>query len=78
VGLSARRSEHCLPIARSIVLALVSLWAMLLFGEVLSGTVLLGIGLIVTGIALSNWKALRMGLGKAALGLGCIFASVYR
>ena len=42
---------------------------MLLLGEVLSGTVWLGIGLIVTGIALSNWKALRIGLGKAALGL---------
>ena len=57
------------PIARGIVPALVSLWAMLLLGEVLSGTVWLGIGLIVTGIALRNWKALRMGLGKAALGL---------
>ena len=57
------------PIARGIVPALVSLWAMLLLREVLSGTVWLGIGLIVTGIALSNWKALRIGLGKAALGL---------
>lgn len=57
------------PIARGIVPALVSLWAMLLLGEVLPALVWVGIGLIVTGILLSNWKALRSGVGKTALGL---------
>ena len=57
------------PIARGIVPALVALWAMLLLGEVLPALVWAGIGLIVTGILLSNWKALRSGVGKAALGL---------
>ena len=55
------------PIARGIVPALVSLWAMLLLGEVLPLMVWAGIGLIVTGIVLSNWKALRSGVGKSAL-----------
>lgn len=57
------------PIARGIVPALVSLWAMLLLGEVLPALVWVGIGLIVIGILLSNWKALRSGVGKTALGL---------
>lgn len=57
------------PIARGIVPALVSLWAMLLLGEVLPLFVWVGIGLIVTGILLSNWKVLRSGVGKTALGL---------
>ena len=55
------------PIARGIVPALVSLWAYLLLGEVLSPLVWIGIGLIVTGIVLSNWKALRAGIGLPAL-----------
>lgn len=55
------------PIARGIVPALVSLWAMLLLGEVLPLMVWAGIGLIVTGIVLSNWKALRSGIGISAL-----------
>jgi drug/metabolite transporter (DMT)-like permease len=57
------------PIARGIVPALVSLWAMLLLGEVLPLMVWAGIGLIVIGILLSNWKALRSGVGKTTLGL---------
>lgn len=55
------------PIARGIVPALVSLWAWLLLGEVLPIAVWIGIGLIVLGILLSNWKALRSGVGKSAL-----------
>lgn len=57
------------PIARGIVPALVSLWAILLLDEVLPALVWVGIGLIVAGILLSNWKALRSGIGKTALGL---------
>lgn len=57
------------PIARGIVPALVSLWAWLLLGEVLPVLVWAGIGLIVSGILLSNWKALRSGIGTQALGL---------
>ena len=57
------------PIARGIVPALVALWAMLLLGEVLPALVWVGIGLIVAGILLSNWKALRAGVGQTALGL---------
>ena len=57
------------PTARGIVPALVSLWAMLLLGEVLPPMVWAGIGLIVIGILLSNWKALRSGVGKTTLGL---------
>lgn len=55
------------PIARGIVPALVSLWAMLILGEVLPAIVWVGIGLIVTGILLSNWRALRLGIGTQAL-----------
>lgn len=55
------------PIARGVVPALVSLWAYLLLGEVLPLLVWFGIGLIVTGIVLSNWKALRSGIGMSAL-----------
>lgn len=57
------------PIARGIVPALVSLWAFLLLGEVLPQAVWAGIGLIVAGILLSSWKALRSGVGKTALAL---------
>ena len=57
------------PIARGIVPALVSLWAMLLLGEVLPALAWVGIGLIIVGILLSNWKALRSGVGKTTLGL---------
>lgn len=57
------------PIARGIVPALVSLWAVLLLDEVLPALVWVGIGLIVLGILLSNWKTLRAGVGKTALGL---------
>lgn len=55
------------PIARGIVPALVSLWAMFLLGEVLPPMVWAGIGLIITGIVLSNWAALRSGVGTSAL-----------
>jgi len=55
------------PIARGIVPALVSLWAMLFLGEVLPPLVWAGIGLIITGILLSNWSALRAGIGTTAL-----------
>lgn len=55
------------PIARGVVPALVSLWAYLLLGEVLPLLVWFGIGLIVTGIVLSNWRALRSGIGMSAL-----------
>ncbi len=55
------------PIARGIVPALVSLWAMLLVGEVLPIQAWIGITLIAVGIQLSNWKALRSGVGRSAL-----------
>jgi len=55
------------PIARGIVPALVSLWAFLLLGEVLPPLVWAGIGLIIVGILLSSWKALRSGIGTSAL-----------
>ncbi len=56
------------PIARGIVPALVSLWAMLLVGEVLPLQAWAGIALIAVGIQLSSWRALRHGIGRAALG----------
>lgn len=68
------------PIARGIVPALVSLWAFLWLGEVLPLFVWLGIGLIIFGIALSNWKALRSGVGTSALLLSLctgLFISIY-
>ncbi len=55
------------PIARGVVPALVSLWAFLLLNEVLPAPVWGGIALIVTGIILSNWRALRSGVGATAL-----------
>nr|WP_263618911.1 EamA family transporter [Ruegeria profundi] len=55
------------PIARGIVPALVSLWAMALVGEVLPLQAWLGIALIAVGIQLSNWNALRSGVGRSAL-----------
>lgn len=55
------------PIARGSVPALVSLWAWFFVGEVLPTPVWTGIGLIAAGIFLSNWKALRSGVGVAAL-----------
>ncbi|MBE1281988.1 MAG: EamA family transporter [Rhodobacteraceae bacterium] len=55
------------PIARGIVPALVSLWAMILIGEVLPLQAWGGIALIALGIQLSSWKALRSGVGRAAL-----------
>ena len=65
------------PISRGIVPALVAISAVVFLGEVLPFMVWVGIGLIVAGIVLSNWKALRSGVGKtamiAALGAGfCI------
>ncbi|MBD3663683.1 hypothetical protein [Sulfitobacter aestuariivivens] len=57
------------PIARGSVPALVSLWAWLLLGEVLPPLVWTGIGLISVGIVLSNWKALRSGVGATAMSL---------
>lgn len=56
------------PIARGIVPALVSLWAMILVGEVLPLQAWGGIALIALGIQLSSWKALRSGVGRWALG----------
>ncbi|QFT72351.1 DMT family transporter [Ruegeria sp. THAF33] len=55
------------PIARGIVPALVSLWAMALVGEVLPFQAWTGIALIALGIQLSSWKALRSGVGRSAL-----------
>lgn len=55
------------PIARGIVPALVSLWAMLFVGEVLPAQAWVGIGLIALAIQLSSWAALRHGVGRAAL-----------
>lgn len=56
------------PIARGIVPALVGLWAMIFAQEVLPLQAWGGIALIVLGIQLSSWKALRSGVGRAALG----------
>ncbi|WP_164660114.1 DMT family transporter [Tropicibacter sp. Alg240-R139] len=56
------------PIARGIVPALVSLWAMILVGEVLPSQAWAGIAVIALGIQLSSWKALRSGVDRAALG----------
>ncbi|MEM6659826.1 MAG: DMT family transporter [Pseudomonadota bacterium] len=56
------------PIARGIVPALVSLWAMVLVGEVLPLQAWGGIALIALGIQLSSWSALRSGIGRSALG----------
>lgn len=55
------------PIARGSVPALVALWAWLFLGEVLPPLVWAGIALIVAGIVLSNWRALRSDVGTAAL-----------
>ncbi|UWR96354.1 DMT family transporter [Phaeobacter inhibens] len=55
------------PIARGIVPALVSLWAMIFVGEMLPLQAWFGIGLIALGIQLSSWKALRSGVGRGAL-----------
>jgi len=56
------------PIARGIVPALVSLWAMFLVGEMLPMQAWAGIALIALGIQLSSWSALRAGIGRSALG----------
>ncbi|GLO68610.1 membrane protein [Phaeobacter inhibens] len=55
------------PIARGIVPALVSLWAMIFVGEMLPLQAWFGIVLIAVGIQLSSWKALRSGVGRGAL-----------
>lgn len=55
------------PIARGSVPALVSLWAWVFLSEVLPPVVWVGIGLIVAGIGLSNWKVLRTGIGASTL-----------
>ncbi|MDA7967070.1 DMT family transporter [Ruegeria sp.] len=55
------------PIARGIVPALVSLWAIVLVGEVLPWQAWGGIALIGLGIQLSSWRALRSGVGRSAL-----------
>ena len=55
------------PIARGSVPGLVALWAWFFVGETLPPLVWAGIGLIVAGIALSNWKGLRSGIGAPAL-----------
>ncbi|WP_291727385.1 DMT family transporter [Leisingera sp. F5] len=56
------------PIARGIVPALVGIWAMIFAGEVLPLQAWGGIVVIALGIQLSSWKALRSGVGRAALG----------
>ncbi|MCF6433375.1 DMT family transporter [Leisingera sp. MMG026] len=56
------------PIARGIVPALVGIWAMIFAGEVLPLQAWAGIAVIALGIQLSSWKALRSGVGRAALG----------
>ncbi|SPF78731.1 hypothetical protein ALP8811_02662 [Aliiroseovarius pelagivivens] len=55
------------PIARGIVPALVSLWAMLFVGEILPAQAWYGIALIAVAIQISSWAALRHGVGRAAL-----------
>ncbi len=55
------------PIARGIVPALVSLWAMLFVGEILPAQAWIGIGLIAVAIQTSSWAALRHGVGRPAL-----------
>lgn len=55
------------PIARGIVPALVSLWAMLFLGEILPAQAWFGIALIAVAIQISSWAALRQGVGRAAL-----------
>lgn len=55
------------PIARGVVPALVSLWAMIFVGEMLPLQAWFGIALIALGIQLSSWKALRSGVGRGAL-----------
>ncbi len=68
------------PIARGVVPALVSLWAMVILGEVLPFFVWAGIALIVIGILLSNWGGLRSGVGKAEIGYALatgFFISMY-
>ncbi|AUQ97553.1 DMT family transporter [Phaeobacter inhibens] len=55
------------PIARGVVPALVSLWAMIFIGEMLPLQAWFGIALIAFGIQLSSWKALRSGVGRGAL-----------
>ncbi|MCK0126819.1 SMR family transporter [Gelidibacter sp. F2691] len=55
------------PIARGIVPALVSLWALLFLGEVLPAQAWFGIALIAVAIQISSWAALRHGVGRAAL-----------
>lgn len=55
------------PVARGSVPALVSLWAWMLLGEVLPPLVWAGIAMIAAGILLSNWRALRSGIGTTAL-----------
>lgn len=56
------------PIARGIVPALVGLWALLFAGEWLPLQAWVGIAVIAVAIQLSSWKALRSGVGRAALG----------
>ncbi|MEY8803472.1 hypothetical protein AB9K35_24635 [Leisingera sp. XS_AS12] len=56
------------PIARGIVPALVGLWALLFAGERLPLQAWGGIAVIAVAIQLSSWKALRSGVGRAALG----------
>lgn len=55
------------PIARGIVPALVSLWAMLFLGEMLPAQAWFGIALIAVAIQISSWAALRHGVGREAL-----------
>ncbi|MEX0302801.1 MAG: hypothetical protein AB3N24_10290, partial [Leisingera sp.] len=68
------------PIARGIVPALVGIWAMIFAGEVLPLQAWIGIAVIALGIQLSSWKALRSGVGRAALGFAAgtgFFISIY-
>ncbi|AHD02309.1 DMT family transporter [Leisingera methylohalidivorans] len=68
------------PIARGIVPPLVGIWAMIFAGELLPLQAWGGIAVIALGIQLSSWKALRSGVGRAALGFAAgtgICISVY-
>ncbi|WP_323783720.1 DMT family transporter [Leisingera sp.] len=68
------------PIARGIVPPLVGIWAMIFAGELLPLQAWGGIAVIALGIQLSSWKALRSGVGRAALGFAAgtgICISIY-
>jgi drug/metabolite transporter (DMT)-like permease len=55
------------PIARGVVPVLLSIWAWLFLGEVLSFGVWFCIGFIIGGIFLSSWKVFGSGVGRWTL-----------